>query len=411
MKRFDEKYLERSKESWDKISSEEFLGFLIPKAEQILSKDSLKEVLLSGRKLNIKLGIDPTGKDIHLGHLVPIMVLRQFLRAGHKIHLIIGDFTARVGDPSGRTTSRKALTASDIKDNQKTYIAQINRYIKTGKLKIHHNADWLEKVKLSDFFGILERINLSEALQRDDFRTRIKNGQGVSLSEACYGILMAIDSVELKTDIEVGGVDQLLNFQQARQIMPFYGLKEEVAFTVPILEGTSGDGRKMSKSFENYIAVTASPEEKFGKIMSIPDKLILSYFVSFADVHERELEELREFITAEPMEAKKQLATFIAALEFGDIKKGLEEREKFERKFSKEIISDEDCMEIEIKDGVSVLEMLFETGQFESKGEIRRLFGEKSVRNLSEDNILSLDYSPMAGEKIRVGKRKFFIFH
>ncbi len=410
MKRFDEKYLERSKESWDKISPEEFLGFLMPKAEQILSKDSLREVLQSGRKLNIKLGIDPTGKDIHLGHLVPVMVLRQFLRAGHRIHLIIGDFTAKVGDPSGRTTSRKSLTDADIKDNYKTYIAQVDRYIKTGKLKIHHNADWLEKVKLSDFFGILERINLSDAIQRDDFRTRMKNGQGVSLSEVCYGILMAIDSVELKTDIEVGGVDQLLNFQQARQIMPFYGLKEEVAFTVPILEGTSGDGRKMSKSFENYIAVTASPEEKFGKIMSIPDKLILIYFKSFADVHESEIEELKEFIAREPMEAKKQLATFISSLEFGDLKKGLEERDKFERKFSKEIISDEDCFAIKIEAGVSVLELLFETGQFESKGEIRRLFGEKSVRNLADDDILGLDYSPAVGEKIRVGKRKFFIF-
>lgn len=410
MKRFDEKYLERSRESWDDISPEEFLGFLMPKADQVLSEDSLKEILLSGKRLNIKFGIDPTGKDVHLGHLVPIMALRQFLRAGHKVHLIIGDFTAKVGDPSGRSASREFVSSDVIKKNQKTYTEQIGRYIKIGKLKVHHNSDWLAKVKLSDFFGILERINLSDAMQRDDFRNRIKNGQGVSLSEACYGILMAIDSVELKADIEVGGVDQLLNFQQARQIMPMYGLKEEVAFTVPILEGTSGDGRKMSKSFENYIAVTAPLEEKFGKIMSIPDKLILSYFVSFADVHEREVEELREFITAEPMEAKKQLATFIASLEFGDLKKGLEEREKFERKFSKEIISDEDCAEIEIKTGASVLEMLFETGQFESKGEIRRLFGEKSVRNLAGDDILSLDYSPVVGEKIRVGKRKFFIF-
>jgi len=411
MTRFDEKYLERSKESWDKISPEEFLGYLLPKAEQILTLDGLKEKLLSGEKLGIKLGIDPTGKDIHLGHLVPIIVLRQFLRAGHKVHLIIGDFTAQVGDPSGRTASRKSLTSGDIKENQKTYIAQIDRYIKTSKLKIHHNSDWLEKVKLNDFFGILEKISLSDATQRDDFRNRLKNGQGVSLAEVCYGILMAIDSVELKTDIEVGGVDQLLNFQQARQIMPLYGLKEEVAFTVPILEGTSGDGRKMSKSFDNYIAVTASSEEKFGKIMSIPDKLILSYFISFADVHEREIGELKEFIAREPMEAKKQLATFIASLEFGDLKKGLEEREKFERKFSKDIISDADCVEIKIKDGATILEVLFETGQFESKGEIRRLFNENSVRILADDKILGLDFEPSKGEKIRVGKRKFFIFH
>lgn len=410
MKRFDEKYLERSKESWDGISPEELLSFLLPKAEQILSVDSLRETLLSGKKLNIKLGIDPTGKDIHLGHLVPIMVLRQFLRAGHKVHLIIGDFTARVGDPSGRDTARKSLTAKDIKENQKTYIKQIDPYIRTGKIKIHHNADWLEKIKLNDFFGILEKINLSDALQRDDFRNRMKNGQGVSLAEACYGILMAIDSVELKADIEVGGVDQLLNFQQARQIMPMYGLKEEVAFTVPILEGTSGDGRKMSKSFDNYIAVTATPEEKFGKIMSIPDKLILSYFISFADVNEKEVSELEEFISREPMEAKKQLATYIASLEFGDLKKGLEEREKFERKFSKEIISDEDCVKIRIEDGFSILDMLFNSGQFESRGEIRRLIGEKSVRNLATDEVLGLDYSPKSSEKIRVGKRKFFLF-
>lgn len=411
MKRFDEKYLERSKESWDGISPEEFLSFLLPKAEQVLSVDSLKQVLSSGKKLNIKLGIDPTGKDIHLGHLVPIMVLRQFLRAGHKVHLIIGDFTARVGDPSGRSTARKALTKNDIKENQKTYISQIDPYIKTRKLKIHHNADWLEKVKLNDFFGILEKINLSEALQRDDFRERLKNGQGVSLAEACYGILMAIDSVELETDIEVGGVDQLLNFQQARQIMPMYGLKEEVAFTVPILEGTSGDGRKMSKSFDNYIPATATPEEKFGKIMSIPDKLILSYFKSFADVSEKEISELQEFIVAEPMEAKKQLATFITSLEFGDLKKGLEERERFERKFSKEIISDEDCVKIKQEDGLTILDMLFSTGQFESRGEIRRLIGENSMRSLTDDEVLSLEYSPKIGDKIRVGKRRFFVFY
>ncbi|MBA4496434.1 tyrosine--tRNA ligase [Paenactinomyces guangxiensis] len=409
MQRFDQLFFDRSLESWEGINADEFIGFIRPKCQEILTVEELKKTLEEKEKLRVKLGIDPTGSDIHLGHVVPILLLNQFVKAGHQVDFIIGDFTARIGDPSGRETSRKTLSTEEILENTKTYKDQIAKYINVDKIHIHYNSQWLNSVSLPDIFSIFQQINLAEATQRNDFRKRMENNQGVSLAEVCYGVLMGLDSVNLNSDIELGGIDQLLNFQQCRKIMEMHGMKEEVILMTPILEGTTGDGRKMSKSFNNYIAVNASLEDKFGKIMSIPDNLIFQYFRSFADVHEREIEFLQQFITDHPLEAKKQLGAFLVALETKNLADGLQEREHFERKYSKREIIEEDCINLQTAAGETFFNVLFESRQFKSKSELRRMFNQQGVRIVSEpEQILKLEDAIKESCMVRVGKHKYF---
>jgi tyrosyl-tRNA synthetase len=340
------------------------------------------------------------------------MLIRQFAKAGHHISFIIGDFTARVGDPTARETGRVPLSSEQIAKNRETYTDQIGRYINLDTVQIHLNSSWLNSMTLQEVFDVFHQVNLTEAMQRDDFRARIKSSHAVSLAEVCYGVLMGIDSVYLAADVEVGGIDQLLNFQQCRKIMRNKGMSEETILMTPILEGTGGDGRKMSKSYNNYIAVNAEPKDKFGGIMSIPDRMVLQYFCSFADVHQREIENLKSFIEKNPLEAKKQLATLLISIETGSLEIGLQEREVFERKFSRRNIDeDKDCIHVTALSNVSLIDLLMSTGQFESKNEIRRLFEQSAVRQISEEDPRILPVETMAIDSIgtiKVGKRRFF---
>ena len=413
MKRFDQQFLARDSESWVGMEVDELVDFLLPKCQEVITTNRLRQKISEHPTLKVKFGIDPTASEIHIGHVVPIMLLRQFAKAGHHIDFIIGDFTARVGDPTARDTGRVPLSPEQIVKNMETYTSQIGKYIDLRMLHIHHNAKWLNPMTLQEIFAIFQQINLSEAMQREDSRARMRNEQAVSLAEVCYGVLMGIDSVHLGTHVEIGGIDQLLNFQQCRKIMRQSGMDKEVILMTPILEGTSGDGKKMSKSYGNYVAVNATHEDKFGKIMSIPDRLISQYFRCFADVHQRELEELDAFIKENPLEAKKQLATLIVATETQHIEDGLRERESFERKFSQKNIHNEDCVELTEDASTTILDALLKSGQFKSKGELRRLFEQQGVRSVSEDGdtILSPEIviSKVNGV-VRVGKRRFFQF-
>ncbi len=329
--RFDQLFFPRISESWEGIKVDEFIGFLFPKCQRILTAKKLLALLSREQKLRVKFGIDPTASSIHIGHLAPMMLLKQFIKAGHLIDFIIGDFTALVGDPSGRDTERVPLTPEQNIINMQTFQDQISTFIDISSANIHQNSEWLNQISLRELFAIIQKINLTEAIQREDFRKRIRNSQAVSLAEVCYGMLMGIDSVHLSTDVEIGGIDQLLNFQQCRKIMHEKNIAKEVVMMVPLLEGTDGGERKMSKSFGNTIPITDNLENKFGKIMSIPDRLTFQYFCSFADVHQRELYELKTFTKSDPLEAKKQLATFLVALETKDITNGYKEREKFKK--------------------------------------------------------------------------------
>lgn len=264
-----------------------------------------------GRPLRIKLGIDPTSSDVHLGHAVPMIILSRFQRMGHEIIFIVGDITAKIGDPSGRSDDRPPLTDEDISNNLATYRTQVTPFFDFSGARFHHNSEWLSQVRLPELIGILSHIPVSMSLQRDDFRTRLAKGHGLAMSEFIYSVVMAIDSVKIHADVELGGLDQLLNMQMGRKVMEIVGQTPQTVITMPLIEGTDGTGAKMSKSKGNYIALTATPEDIFGKIMSIPDRLTVTYLRAWSEWTDAEIEVVSARVVAgtlHPMDLKKVLA-------------------------------------------------------------------------------------------------------
>lgn len=401
--RYDELLFNRFYEDWHNKSVDDLLSLLKVKTQTTLPA-SIDKVALTG-KLNIKLGIDPTGADIHIGHLCPIFCLNLLLKFGHHVDFVIGDFTAKIGDPSGRNTERAMITDAQIAQNFATYTKQIAPYIDLKKVSVRKNSEWLAKYSLNDFLAVLQKIKLSVATQREDFRNRIEN---VSLAEVCYAVLMGLDSVNLNTNIELGGIDQLLNFSQCRTVQEIYGKKQELALCVPILEGLSGDGRKMSKSYNNYIAVSASAEDKFGKFMSLPDNLLLKYYQAFGYLYTEELPDLVEFINKNPLEAKKQLATYFVSLDGNNLDIGRTEREKFERKFSKRELTDDDFITVRVAANTDIVNAIFAANKFASKGEIKRLLLANAVTNLDTNEKIGTDFVVTKNTKIKVGKLNIF---
>ncbi|MGN1297553.1 MAG: tyrosine--tRNA ligase [Clostridia bacterium] len=403
--RFDKLFLEKALKDWHKMPNAEWLEIVQNKLESSLGMERFIKLCNSNKKMVIKFGIDPTASNIHIGHVVPMMLVNAFLKKGHEIFVIIGDFTAKIGDPSGRSSERKALTSDQIKENMRTYTEQIGMFVDLDKINIRFNSEWIDKTTPHELFETFQMINISQAMQRDDFRKRIENGSAVSLAEVCYSVLMGLDSVALNCDVEIGGIDQLLNFQQCRDVMKGNGLVEEIALMTPILEGTSGDGRKMSKSYGNAIAVLEEPNEKFGKFMSIKDEQIMPYFRCFAFMNNHEKSELEKFIKENPFEAKKQLASFFVSLQAKDITQGEMARAEFERKFSKKAIKEEDCLEVQLKNGDTFYTVL-SRAKLMSNSELRRMFAGNAVRNIEDGHILGKDMKANSG-KIRVGKRIF----
>ncbi len=384
----------------------ELYDVLAPKIDQVITQEELQKALKKD-KLVVKFGIDPTGPDIHLGHLLPIMILRLFQRAGHAIHFVIGDFTARIGDPSGRTSERTLLSEKEIEKNKKTYLSQIRPFINVRKTKIHHNKKWLKKHSFESILSDLQHISISEVLQRDDFRKRIETGHPLSIAELLYAYAQGVDSLEIKPDIEIGGRDQLLNFAQARDLMKLHGLTPEVALTTPVLEGIHGDGAKMSKSLENYISLHASPQDIFGKILSIPDTLILSYLISFADIRTSEIEEIQELIQQDPLEMKKILGMFLVYITTGSEQTAHKERESFEKTFSQQDFSDVTVYQVE--KGTTVIEFIASRKDLAfSKSEIKRLALEGGIRMIEPDEQSLEPFDELPQGTMRLGKKHFF---
>ncbi len=397
----------RFNENWQKLSPEDFLAYLKSKIDQSIGFDDLEKKINQKKKLKIKMGIDPTGPDVHLGHLLPILVLRQFQKAGHKIDLIIGDFTAQIGDPSGRSSERKLLSDAQIKNNMASYKKQISSFLDLKKTTTHFNSTWLNKITLKKIISVFQKINVSEVLQREDFRKRLDSGHGLSMSEILYSYAQAEDSVFLKSDVEVGGKDQLLNFAQARNVMSIYGLVPETAITTPVLEGIFGDGKKMSKSLGNYIPILSSAEEKFGKIMSVPDNLIAPYFKAFADLKADEIEQIKSFVEMNPMETKKQLGMFLVAISEKKFENGEIEREKFEKKFSKKEFGKE-TPSLKIEGDENVFDALFKTGEFKSRGELFRIFEQSGVRLIEPKEKVLNKNDIVKNGIVKVGKIKYY---
>jgi tyrosyl-tRNA synthetase len=303
---------------------------------------AIEKARAKGEPLRVKLGIDPTSADVHLGHTVPMIILSRFQRMGHQVVLIIGDITAKIGDPSGRSDERPPLTDEDIARNLSTYRDQVSPFFDFERADFRRNSEWLAEIRLPELIGILSQIPVSMSLQREDFRSRLAAGHGLAMSEFIYSVAMAIDSVKISADIELGGVDQLLNMQMGRKVQEISGQKPQLVITMPLIEGTDGTGAKMSKSKGNYIALSATPDDVFGKIMSIPDRLMEPYLKAWTEWTDPEVRAALDRVAARtlhPMDLKKILAGEVVTALHG-VSAAMEARRHFTAQFSKKSFAD-----------------------------------------------------------------------
>lgn len=354
------------------MSPEQQLAHLTAGAAKVLSEKELLEKLRLGRPLRIKLGVDPTAPDIHFGHTVALEKLRQFQQLGHQAVLLIGDFTATIGDPSGRSATRPPLTREEVLSNAETYTDQAFKILDKSKTEIVYNGDWFRKMNYEEILKLNSRVTLQQMLQREDFRNRIEQGQEVRLHELQYPIMQGWDSVEIRADVELGGTDQLFNILVGRDLQKEEGQPQQVVMVMPLLEGLDGV-RKMSKSYGNYIGVNDSPQEMYGKLMSISDELMDRYYLLL-------LGESRD-ASGHPMDAKKALAERLTSRYHGETA-GPAAREDWDTRFSKKDLISADLPEISIASlpaDLNVLSLSAHTfqsafGLEKSNGELRKQF-------------------------------------
>jgi tyrosyl-tRNA synthetase len=382
---------------------------LLPEDEFIAK---LTRSIKTSTPLRVKQGFDPTAPDIHLGHTVGLRKLRQFQDLGHTVVLIIGDYTGLVGDPSGRSATRPQLSYDEIMNNADTYQKQFFKIMDKERTEIHFNGEWFEKMSLKEIMELSSRFTIARLLERDDFENRYKSGIPISLHEFFYPIMQAYDSVMIKADVEIGATEQKFNLVTGRQIQESFGQEPQCIITLPILIGVDGTSR-MSKSLENYIGIDEPGREIFGKVMSIPDNLIYSYFELVTDIDAEALAQIKarlESSEENPMELKKELGVTIVSMYQGK-EEALQAKEEFERVFSERGVPDDvpGFSRQALGNTIWIVKLLTETGMAKSGGEARRLIkgGAVSVddRKITDD-AHELDLEP--GMLFKVGKRRFF---
>jgi tyrosyl-tRNA synthetase len=371
-----------------------------PRAELV---KKLLDCIVSGRPLRVKLGIDPTGADVHLGHTVVLRKLRQFQDLGHTVVLIIGTATARVGDPSGRDETRKALTPESIEQNATTYLQQISKVIDVTKAEVVRNGDWFDRLDFGAMLQLLGRITMQRMLERDDFTKRLQSGTPIYLHECLYPLMQGHDSIEIRADVELGGTEQLFNLMVGRNLQRDAGQEPQVALCMPILRGLDGKA-KMGKSLGNYIGIHESPKEQFGKTMSIPDDLMREWYTLLTD---RPAEEIERLLTS-PMEAKKALAADIVASYHGP-EAAVAARADWEKQFSTKQDPDHiDEVTIPTGGAMKVLDLLVAAGLAKSKSEARKKVEEGAV-NYGPDRTKVADWQasvPVSdGLVLRLGRK------
>jgi len=380
--------------------------------DEIIVKESLEKKLNSGRQLRVKFGIDPTGTDLHIGHAVTLRKLKQFQDLGHQVILLIGDYTAMIGDPSGRDKTRPILNEKDVKHNMKTYLAQAAKVIDIKKAEIRHNSEWYAKPGFTSLLmDITSKITVARILERDDFQKRLKEGSDIQMQEIMYPLLQGYDSVMLKADVELGGSDQKFNLLMGRKLQKKYDQPEQDIMTMALLEGLDGE-KKMSKSYGNYIALLDAPADMFGKVMSMPDALMKKYFELATDVP---LSEVANEIKTNPMETKKRLAREIVTL-YHSAKQAQAAQDNFIKVFSQgEKPEDIKVYKVSAKGGSAsggkshkVLEILVEAGLASSNGEARRLIEQKGVK-INDVVIEDVNQVLSKGEHLIQKGKRFFV--
>lgn len=387
-------------------------------AAEIIPQDELVEKLsrsvATGTPLKVKLGLDPTAADLHVGHTVVLHKLRQFQELGHTIQLLIGDFTGRIGDPTGKSETRKQLTEEDVKRNAQTYVEQFAKVMDVSNLHVYYNSEWLGAMNFANVVKLAANVTVARMLERDDFSKRYHSNQPISIHEFFYPLMQGYDSVALESDVELGGTDQKFNLLMGRQLQKEYGQEQQITITMPILEGLDGV-QKMSKSLGNYIGISEAPHEIYGKTMSVPDELMLKYYELVTDISNDELRALRDGLengTVHPRDAKMNLAKRFVTMFHGS-EAGEEAEEHFKRVFQQralptdipEVKLSSDSME---NNNIWIAKLLVELGLTSSTGEARRMIQQGGVK-INEEKIedVQAQISVTEGMIVQVGKRKF----
>ena len=387
------------------MTPEAQLEILTAGTSKVLSEKELLEKLRLGRPLRIKLGLDPTTPDIHLGHTVVFEKMRQFQELGHQIVIIIGDFTATIGDPSGRSATRPPLSRDDVLANARTYTDQIFKLLDEEKTEVVYNGDWFRKMTFEDVLRLNSRVTMQQMLQREDFKNRIDKGQEVRLHEIQYPIVQGWDSVEVRADVELGGTDQLFNLLVGRDLQKEEGQDSQVVITMPLLEGLDGV-KKMSKSYDNYVGVNDSSLDMFGKLMSVSDDLMARYYqLLLGETLDR---------SVHPMEAKKALAQKLTS-RYHDDAAGQAARDDWDTRFSKKDLTAADLPELSIADlpaETTVLSLSAHAFQSafdisKSNGELKKQFIAPGAVQLNGDKLTDPNaaVSPAAGDVLKLSKK------
>lgn len=399
------------------LSSEEQLHIIQSGVAGLTPLEAMKKKLDRGTPLNIKLGVDPTSPDLHIGHAVPLRKLRQFQDLGHEVTLIIGDGTAMIGDPSGRDTTRPQLSAEQIDANARTYMDQAMKVLDPEKTKVVHNRDWIFDLDLAELLGLLSNFTVARILERDDFSNRYHNQQPIAMHEFIYPIMQAYDSVVIKADVELGGNDQLFNLLAGRELMEKRGMEPQVCLTLPLLEGLDGV-RKMSKSYGNYVGLTDEPADMFGKIMSIPDELMPKYYRLATALPVAEVDEIEAGLAAgelDPNQSKRRLAREIIKI-YHDEQAAADAEEQFDRVFKAHgVPEDIEVFDIALEDdpekgGVYLPKLLADLKLVASGGEGRRMIDQGGVKvngEVVDKGAYHMPASELTGATLQVGKRKW----
>ena len=383
--------------------------YLLDGFEHVETRDDFRERLKAGRPLNVKLGIDPTSPDLHLGFMVVLEKLQRFAEAGHRVTWIIGDFTARIGDPSGKNVTRPQLSPAEIDANMETYRRQAATVLDLDRIEVRYNSEWLDKLGLADLVKLLAKTTVAQMLERNDFHDRYGAGTAISLHEFLYPVAQAYDSIAVAADVELGGSDQLFNLLLGRHYQREYDQPPQICATVPLLVGLDGQ-KKMSKSLGNYVGITEPPAEQFGKLMRIDDDLIVTYARLAAFRSQPECDRLASELASgrvNPMDEKKKIAQEVVARYHG-AEAARAARERFEATVQRKEIPTDGLAEIDAGDSVRVAELLVKAGFAQSRREAERLIAGGGVK--VDGNPVNDPKAPWtAGEPavLSVGSRRF----
>lgn len=385
---------------------------------EIVPEDDLKNkianAVATGNPLNVKLGLDPSAPDIHIGHTVVLHKLRQFQELGHQVQLIIGDFTGRIGDPTGKSETRKQLTEEDVKRNAETYQKQIYKILDPQQTKLYYNSEWLAPLNFADVVNLAGKVTVARMMERDDFTKRYTSGLPISIHEFFYPLMQGYDSIALDSDVELGGTDQTFNLLMGRTLQKEYNKPGQIVITTPLIEGLDGVN-KMSKSLGNYIGIDEEPNQIYGKSMSIPDRLMLKYYELATDLSNEELAALKAGLadgSVHPRDAKMQLAaTFVRMYHGEEAAKAAENHfiTVFQQRTLPDDIEEVSIAAEQLEDGqIRIVKLLTLLDLLPTSSEARRSVQQGAVR-LNEEKItdINADISPKDGDVLQVGKRKF----